>query len=119
MKKTVMIVDDNMPTRRLMAGILEKEGFETRLLPDGQSALKMARDAKIDCALIDQYMIPMDGLTLSRSLTVAGFKFPKALITANETNDLLIQAQKNGFVTVMLKPIDPERLVELVRRMCR
>lgn len=119
MKKTVMIVDDNAPTRQLLAAILEGAGYQTRLLDNGEAAIEMADQTKIDCALIDQYMDPMDGFTLARAFKVDGHEFPMAMITANESGDLLTEAQRHGFVTIVMKPVQPERLLKLIERMCR
>lgn len=119
MKKTVLIVDDNEPTRKLLSGILEGAGYETVLMEDGEAAIEAADRQKIDCALIDQYMDPMDGFTLARAFKVDGHEFPMAMITGNESADLLMQAQENGLMTIMMKPVQPERLIKLVERMCR
>jgi len=117
--KTILIVDDNEPTVALLTGILQSAGFDTIMATDGEAAIEIADQNKIDCALIDQYMDPMDGFTLARAFQVDGHTFPMAMITANESADLLTQAQKNGFMTIMMKPIQHERLIKLVERMAR
>lgn len=119
MSKTVLIVDDNEPTRKLLGGIVSGAGYETLLAADGDRALELARDNDVGCALIDQYMEPMDGFTLARNLQADGAIFQMTMITANESNDLLSQAQQHGFASIMMKPVDPDRLVKMVERMCR
>lgn len=119
MKKTVLIVDDNDPTLALLTGILSNAGYAVITAQNGEAAIDLADTHKIDCALIDQYMDPMDGFTLARAFKVDGHTFPMAMITANESGDLLMEAQKHGFMTIVMKPAQPERLIKLVERMCR
>lgn len=119
MKKTVLIVDDNAPTLALLSGILTGAGYDIVTAQDGETAIDLADAHKIDCALIDQYMDPMDGFTLARAFKVDGHEFPMAMITANESGDLLMQAQTNGFMTIVMKPVQSERLIKLVERMAR
>lgn len=119
MSKTVLIVDDNEPIRKLLKGIAESAGYITFLAENGEAALKLAKENKIDCALIDQYMDPMDGFTLARQFNVIGQRFPMTMITANESNDLLLQARKHGFISIMVKPVNPDRLLKILERMTR
>jgi len=119
MKKTILIVDDNAPTLALLTGILSGADYDVITAQDGESAIDLADQHQIDCALIDQYMDPMDGFTLARAFQVDGHKFPMAMITANESADLLTQSQANGFMTIIMKPVQPERLIKLVGRLAR
>lgn len=119
MPKTVLIVDDNAPSLKLLASIVAGAGYATALAQNGEAALALAADHSFDCALIDQYMDPMDGFTLIRRLRLEGYNFPITMITANESNDLLLQARKHGLISIMVKPVDPERLLKLVEKMTR
>ena len=119
MSKTVLIVDDNEPTRTLLAGIITGGGYQPLVAADGDMAIKLAKENDVGCALIDQYMEPMDGFVLASNLKVEGALFPMTMITANESNDLLTQARQHGFVSIMMKPVDPDRLLMIVERMCR
>lgn len=119
MSKTVLIVDDNEPTRKLLGGILEGAGYSILQAADGDAALKIAKENPVHCGLIDQYMEPMDGFALARNFAADEHKFPMTMITANESNDLLMQAREIGFVSIIMKPVDPKRLLMLVERMCR
>lgn len=119
MTKNVLIVDDNEPTRQLLAGIVNGGGYNALLAADGDAAIKLAKENEISCALIDQYMEPMDGFVLAGNLNLEGSLFPMTMITANESNDLLVQARQHGFISIMMKPVDPDRLLKVVERMCR
>jgi len=119
MPKTILIVDDNAPTRALFQGILEKAGYQTLVAENGEIGLALAQENQIDCALIDQYMEPIGGFSFARHCKLYDLQFPMIMITGNENNDLLIEARKEGFLSVMMKPVDPEHLLKLLARFCR
>ena len=119
MTKTVLIVDDNEPTRRLMAAIVQDAGYNVALAHTGEQALDLVRRGGIDAALIDQCMEPMSGFMLADHLRTEGYKKPMVMMTAQEGSDLLLQAQRHGFMSILLKPVQPDRLIQMVGRMCR
>ena len=119
MSKTVLIVDDNEPTLELLSGVIEAAGYKAVTALNGEDAIKIAREQKISCALIDQYMEPMDGFTLARYLHLHEINIPMVMITGNDNTDLLSQARQVGFATTMMKPIDVDHLLKLLERFCR
>lgn len=119
MSKTVLIVDDNEPTRKLFTDIVEKAGYTALVAGNGQAGLELAKQHKIDCALIDQYMEPIGGFDFARYCKLYELSFPMVMITGNSNNDLLVQARKEGFASVMMKPVDPDYLLKFLERFCR
>lgn len=116
MARKILIVDDNAPTCKLLAATLEAAGYETLIALEGDEALKLARENKILCALIDQYMEPMNGFTLARYFALSDIKIPMIMITGNDSSDLLSRAREVGFVSTMLKPINHDHLLKMIKR---
>lgn len=119
MSKTVLIVDDNAEIRKLFREIVEGAGYQVLAAENGEIGLAMAQKNKIDCALIDQYMEPVSGFSFARHCKLYDLRFPMIMITGNDNNDLLIQARKEGFASVMMKPVDPDYLLKFLERFCR
>lgn len=119
MSKNILIVDDNEPTLKMLSAIVEKAEFDPVCFTNGQDALDFARENKVICALIDQYMEPMNGFTLARYLILEEIRIPMVMITANNNSDLLSEARKVGFVTTMAKPVDADYLLKLLARFDR
>lgn len=116
----VLIVDDNEPTRQLMASILSVGGFETLQAVDGGSAIKVIEEFDIACAIVDQYMEPMGGFELAKYLKDHEIKAPPmVLITAHETSDLLTKGLELGFQQIFQKPVVPNRLVMTVEKLVK
>lgn len=118
-QKTILVVDDNDPTRSLLRNILQAEGYRVIETDHGEIALSMTKDEKPAAAIIDQYMEPYNGYKVAELIRYEGIKMPMIMITAHESSDLLVEAQRHGFSNVLKKPIDPKRLVWLLSRCLR
>lgn len=116
---TILLADDNGPTRDLIASILTPAGYQVVQAEDGEAALYVAQAGRVDCAIIDQYMTPVGGFEFARLLEKEQKTFPMILITAHETSDLLVEARDNGFTQILKKPIQPERLLKMVQHVLR
>lgn len=64
----VLVVDDDAPTRDLIARFLKREGFEVREAADGQAGLTLARALKPRVILLDVMMPRMDGWSVLSAL---------------------------------------------------
>lgn len=115
----ILIVDDNEPTCTFLAAVIVQAGYEPLIALDGDQALDHAKNNKISCALIDQYMEPTNGFMLARHFALHDIKVPMIMITANDSADLLMRAREVGFASTMLKPIDPALLIKMLGRFCR
>lgn len=59
-----LIVEDNKSSGKLLQAVLESEGFETELADDGQDALDVLENHKVDCIISDIVMPNVDGYRL-------------------------------------------------------
>jgi two-component system chemotaxis response regulator CheY len=118
MSKTILAVDDSASLRQMVAFTLSRAGYTVLEAGDGQEAFEMAQAQvnRIDMVLADQNMPRMDGLTLVKSLrSTAQFKSTPILILTTESSDAMKAAGKAAGATGwMVKPFDPNKLVELV-----
>lgn len=119
MQHKILIVDDNEPTCKLIAASIKVQGYDPHIALTGDDALKIAKENKISCVLIDQYMEPMDGFMLARHFMLNEIKVPMIMITANDSSDLLTKAREVGFTSTMLKPVDTDLLLKMLGRLCR
>jgi CheY-like chemotaxis protein len=120
----VLIVDDDAGMREMLARMLALEGFHTVAAEDGLEALHLLRTVKhrapdIPClVLLDLRMPRLGGREFRRAQlgdpTVANV--PVALMSG--AADLQQRARALGAVATVAKPIDRERLLEVVRRYC-
>jgi CheY-like chemotaxis protein len=114
-KPLVLLVEDEIDVRRVMARILE--GFAiTEEADNGASALQMARrlDGSISLIVTDIDMPVMDGLEFARLLRRTDQKVPILFITGSDPA-LAAQAGLNG--EVLRKPFGVEEFMDRVMRL--
>jgi len=68
LRKSILVVDDSLPTREIECEILMSEGYITDSASDGAQALKMAKQKHYDLILTDLNMPVMDGFMLIENL---------------------------------------------------
>jgi CheY-like chemotaxis protein len=65
---TILIVEDNEPSRDVLARRLERRGYGVVVAVDGQQAVDVARSARPDLILMDLGLPVMDGWEATRQL---------------------------------------------------
>lgn len=112
----ILIAEDNDVSRDLMAKLLKSEGFEISTAIDGGSAIKVVQEQKISLALVDLHMQPKGGFEFVKYILSEKMDIPVVLITADQSSDLLVQANKLGVSRLLQKPVDPAALKKIVTR---
>jgi len=117
-KNSVLVIDDEEHIRNILAYNLQLDGFEVYLVEDGPTGLEIAREKKPDVIILDWMMPEMDGLeVLSELGKDEGTKdIPVIMLTAKKMMLDVGQALYQGAADYILKPFEPEELVEIVRR---
>lgn len=114
-KVKILVVEDNDFVRMQLVQFLSSEGHEVIEGTNGEDALqKMDKD--VDIAVVDVRMEPIDGFEFIRSIRGMSLKADVILVTGDQNPDLLSEAAKWGVGTVLMKPVQRERLVKTVER---
>ena len=113
----VLIVEDDADLREMMAQLLSLEGFRAETAPNGRDALRyLERGDRPDVILLDLMMPVMDGWEFRRRQvadpTIA--TVPVVVLSAVDP----ARAGDLGGTAFLKKPLDFDRLLELVRRFC-
>jgi DNA-binding response OmpR family regulator len=115
----ILVVEDDLNTRKLMEAVLRDERYTPVLAEDAQAALDIIDHQHIDLMITDIMMPGMDGYTLTEQLREAEYDFPILMVTAKET----IKDKRKGFIVgtddYMVKPVDEEELVLRVKALLR
>jgi two-component system cell cycle sensor histidine kinase/response regulator CckA len=115
--RTVLVVEDNPITRRMMRFALESDGFRVVEAGDGQTALAAAAQASPDLVLQDYVLPDMDGIQLIESLRVLPgmAETPVLVVTGLVSQIDALRRQALEHTTFLPKPIEPSRLLDIVR----
>lgn len=115
---SILAVDDSASMRQMVTFTLKSAGYHVVEAVDGQDAWEKASGARFDLVLTDQNMPRMDGISLTKKLREAAqFQTTPILILTTESSDQMKQAGKAAGATGWLvKPFDPNRLIEVIRK---
>src|SRR5690606_9990367 len=102
-----------------MAGVLRAQGYRVFGAIDGESAIKVVDDRDIDLALVDINMAPKGGFEFVKYLVVKGIHMPVVVITGDEGTHILREASALGVAQVIQKPVEPEKLIQIVHRLLK
>jgi len=118
MEKTILAVDDSGSLRQMLSFSLKAAGYQVIEAVDGQDGLDKARLQVVDLVLTDQNMPRMDGLTLIKALRALPSyqKVPILMLTTESGDDMKSKGRAAGANGWLVKPFDPQKLTEVVRK---
>jgi len=113
----ILVVEDDLVSRRLLQKTLEEWGYEVITATNGQEALDIFNRDDIKLIIADWLMPVMDGLTLCRKIRSTGFSgyVYFILLTGKDKKEDLIEGLDAGADDYVAKPFDREELKVRVR----
>ncbi|MBE6382694.1 MAG: sigma-54-dependent Fis family transcriptional regulator [Lentisphaerae bacterium] len=113
-KAKILVVDDEKPTRDVMARILSAAGYETLTAPDADAAMKVVASVPDLALLVTDYKMPGEnGVELIRKAKAANPLLACILITAFGEIELAVEAMKDGADDFLTKPVTDLKQMEL------
>jgi len=118
MAKTILAVDDSTSIRQMVSFTLKGAGYDVVEAVDGQDGLDKAKSKTINLVLTDQNMPKMDGLTLIKSLRgLPQYKTtPILMLTTEAGDDMKAKGKAAGATGLLVKPFDPQKLLDVVKK---
>jgi len=121
MAKTVLIVDDSPTMRRMVGDVLRGAGYAVVEGVNGEDALQKADGGAVHLVITDFNMPVMGGMALVKRLrTRPEFRFtPILVLTTESSDDRKNEGRAAGATGWMVKPFDPNKLIQVVRRLAQ
>lgn len=118
MSKMILTVDDSPSIRQMVAFTLKGAGYSVTEASDGEDGLAKAKTQAFALILTDQNMPKMDGLTLIKSLrTLPQYRATPILMLTTEAGETMkTQGRAAGATGWLVKPFDPLKLLEVVKK---
>jgi CheY-like chemotaxis protein len=113
---TILVVEDEIVTQRLMRKILEERGYEVVVAADGVEALMTLGKMNFDLILCDINMPNMDGFKLMEFLNQKEIFIPVVFITIREDVEDEIRGLALGAKDYIHKPINRDLLLLRIRK---
>jgi two-component system, NtrC family, nitrogen regulation response regulator NtrX len=118
MAADILIVDDEADIRELIAGILQDEGFETRLAHNSDAAITELTQRKPSLVVLDIWLqgSRLDGLDLLVEIKNRMPDVPVVIISGHGNVETAVAAIKRGAYDYIEKPFNADRLLLIVGR---
>jgi signal transduction histidine kinase len=115
----VLIVDDSSETLELLELLFSRQGYEVRGAASAAEAVRRARERRPGLIISDISMPGVDGYTLLAELRrLPGLEtVPAIALTGHAMDEDRVRALAAGFSVHVPKPVDPEELLRIVRRL--
>ena len=117
----VVLIDDHALCRKGLSELLAARAGMQVLGTTGNAdeAVRLLREERPDLAIMDLRMQPVDGHRLLTRLRAEGIETPVVVLTMCDAQDDLSRAFRAGVRGYLLKDMDPEEVIEAIRRAAR
>ena len=117
MNEKILIVDDDLDTLRLIALMLQRQGYQTITTDNGPEALTLSVSERPDLILLDVMMAGMDGYEVTRQLRANPItsNLPIIMFTAKAQVNDKVMGFEVGVDDYLTKPTQPRELFAHVK----
>jgi two-component system, NtrC family, nitrogen regulation response regulator NtrX len=118
MASDILIVDDEADIRELVSGILEDEGYQTRLAKDSDEALAAVEERRPSLVILDIWLqgSKLDGLDVLARMKKQHPELQVVIISGHGNIETAVTAIKRGAYDYIEKPFKADRLVVVAAR---
>ena len=117
MPATILVVEDNPTTRKMLRTTLETEGYLVVEAQDARAALASAEESLPDLVLQDLILPDMDGLELLARFQALATDADLPVLALSGFLSRLEESRTTaaGFAALLVKPIEPSRLIDVIQ----
>lgn len=117
-ESVVRVVDDDIGTLKAIVFLLANEGWNVKTFTSGEDFLREEASLEPGCIILDIKMMGISGLEVHQELKKRGSEVPVIFLTAHGDVPMAVFSIKEGASEFLLKPIDPEKLLDFVEKYC-
>jgi two-component system, NtrC family, response regulator HydG len=116
MKKSILIIDDDLYIVNLLDNYFKREGYITSTLTKGKPALQLMQKKKFDAVICDIRLPDIEGSVLLQQMRQQSPDTVVIMMTAYAEIQAAVDTIKAGAFDYVTKPIHPEHISELVQK---
>ena len=117
MGKRVLVTADTAFMRMTLRNVLEKNGFEVvGEAADGEESVALYQELRPDVVTMDITMPKMDGITAIKKILEIDPNAKVIVCSAMGQKPMVIEALNAGAKDFLVKPFQPERIIEALRK---
>lgn len=111
-KPQVLIVDDQLGVRMMLAEAFKNEDFEVNTSADGEEALALVKTSNPGIIFLDMKMPKMDGIFVFSELRKLGYEGPIVIMTGMEKGDVDLDVDY-----ILSKPFNIDEAIDLLHQL--
>ena len=111
----ILVVDDDENIRRVLATILEEEGYDVETVDTARKATERTKRGFFNLALIDIRLPDMEGIEVLTRMKDTVPRMRKIIITGYPTLQNAVEAVNRGADAYVLKPFDVEKILTTIK----
>ncbi len=117
--KRILVAEDNFINQEIILGLLENSQIEIDMAEDGEEAIELHKKNNYNLILMDIQMPVLDGYSAAQEIRKIDKNIPIIAITASAMKEDIAMSLKVGMNDHLNKPIDVNKLYEILLRYCR
>ena len=117
-EKIIMLADDEIMLRDLLAELLESAGYNVIKVNTGIEALKvLTEELKVDLVILDYNMPEMNGLECSEKIRSLNFTMPVILSSGSMSLNEKYDLKKAGITSLLTKPYEFDTMLQTIQKL--
>jgi DNA-binding NtrC family response regulator len=101
-----------------LTGILSGMNFSIAVAENGFKAIEMVQDGWFDAILMDIQLPGIDGIETLKRIKYIKPSAKIILMTASASEDIVLEARKEGAAEIICKPLDIDQLEKMLETIC-
>ncbi|HEX5475695.1 MAG TPA: response regulator [Vicinamibacterales bacterium] len=114
MSGSVLVVDDDRQMVKTLCGVLRLKGWDTTAAYSGEEAVEAVKTGAFSAVVMDVRMPGLDGVGAFRQIRRLAPRLPVILMTAYAAHELLAQAERDGVLMILPKPLPITQLTQVL-----
>ena len=112
----ILLAEDDARVAGFLVKGLREQAYAVDVARDGEEAVYLATVNEYDLLILDVMLPVKDGHAVCRELRRGGARVPILMLTTESSDEMKQQGRAAGATGWIVKPFDPERLIEVVKK---
>lgn len=121
MPANILVIEDSIPTRKVLVGVVEHIGYSPLQAGSGEEGVELFKTQEVDLVVLDVQLPGIDGFETCRRLRESRKDdwLPVIYLSATHSDDYIVEGLEAGGDAYISKPVNPKVLEAILKAMGR